>query len=77
MQTRQLGASGLRPTLLGMGGFHLIETPQKEATDILNSYLDRGGNYIETAAGCREKIGAAVAHRRQEFILADKGALNR
>jgi len=82
MQTRQLGRTDLHPTLLGMGGFHLIETPQKEATDILNSYLDRGGNYIETTADyddgvSEKKIGAAVAHWRQEFILADKGALNR
>ena len=61
MQTRQPGASGLRPTLLGMGGFHLIETPQQDATAILNAYLDRGGNYIETATGCRKKIGALAA----------------
>ena len=77
MQTRQLGKTDLHPTLLGMGGFHLIETPQKEATDILNSYLDRGGNYIETAADygdglSEKKIGAAISHRRADFILASK-----
>ncbi len=77
MQTRQLGATTLSPTLMGMGGFHLIETPQADVTEILNSYLDRGGNYIETAADygdglSEQKIGAAVSHRRNEFILASK-----
>ena len=82
MQTRQLGHTDLHPTLLGMGDFHLIETPQQDATAILNAYLDRSGNYIETAADyddglSEKKIGAAVAHWRQEFILAGKGAPNR
>ena len=77
MKTRQLGRTDLFPTLMGIGGFHLIETPQKEATEILSAYLDRGGNYIETAADygdglSEKKIGAAVSHRRQEFILASK-----
>ncbi len=77
MHTRQLGKTDLYPTLMGMGGFHFIETPQADVTRILNSYLDRGGNYIETAAdygdGISEtKIGAAISHRRQDFILASK-----
>lgn len=77
MQTRQLGTTDLHPTLLGMGGFHLVETPQADVTQLLNSYLDRGGNYIETAAdygdGLSErKVGHAISHRRDEFILASK-----
>ncbi len=77
MQTRQLGTTELYPTFLGMGGFHLVETPQADVTQLLNSYLDRGGNYIETAAdygdGLSErKVGNAISHRRDEFILASK-----
>jgi aryl-alcohol dehydrogenase-like predicted oxidoreductase len=62
---------------MGFGGFHLVEVPRKEAEYLLNTYLDRGGNYIETAAkygdGVSEKkIAEAVSDRRDEFILATK-----
>jgi predicted aldo/keto reductase-like oxidoreductase len=77
MQKRELGKTGLRPTIVGFGGFHLVEIPQEDATSLLNRYLDAGGNYIETAReygnGLSElKVGNAVAERRNEFILASK-----
>ena len=77
MQKRPLGRTSLESTLMGMGGFHFIETPQAQVSDILNTYLDWGGNYIETAADygdgvSEKKIGAAVSHRRDSFILASK-----
>ncbi|HUV06942.1 MAG TPA: aldo/keto reductase [Spirochaetia bacterium] len=77
MEKRDLGKTGLKTTIVGFGGFHLIEIPQSEATDLLNRYLDKGGNYIETARsygnGLSEiRIGRAIAHRREEFILASK-----
>jgi uncharacterized protein len=77
MQTRNFGKTGLKTTLLGFGGFHLLEIPVAEASYLLNRYLDAGGNYIETAAGYGDgesemKIGQSVSHRRGEFILATK-----
>jgi len=77
MQTRAFGKTGLKTSLLGFGGFHLLEIPLSEASYLLNRYLDAGGNYIETAASYGDgesemKIGKAVSHRRQEFILATK-----
>jgi len=77
MQKRALGKTGLELTLLGFGGFHLVEVSRREASWLLNTYLDRGGNYIETAAqygdGISErKIGEAVSHRRSEYVLATK-----
>ncbi len=77
MEKRQLGKTGLNLSLLGFGGFHLCEIPYSEADLLLNSYLDLGGNYIETApsygGGESEiKIGRAISHRRSEFILATK-----
>jgi len=77
MQRRALGRTGLELSLLGFGGFHLVEVTRGEASWLLNTYLDRGGNYIETAAqygdGISErKIGEAVSHRRSEFVLATK-----
>jgi aryl-alcohol dehydrogenase-like predicted oxidoreductase len=77
MDKRTLGNTGLQLSLIGYGGFHLIEVPRKEVSILLNTYLDRGGNYIETAAqygdGISErKIGEAVSRRRSEFVLATK-----
>jgi len=77
MEHRTLGKTGLSLSIIGMGGFHLVETEGREAERILNTYLDRGGNYIETAAEygdgiSEEKIGRSVSHRRSEFTLATK-----
>ncbi|UCF99124.1 MAG: aldo/keto reductase [Spirochaetaceae bacterium] len=77
MEKRVLGNTGLQLSVIGFGGFHLVEVPRKEVSLLLNTYLDRGGNYIETAAqygdGVSErKVGEAVSHRRSEFVLATK-----
>ena len=79
MQKRQFGKTGLESTLLGFGGFHLLEIEQKDAANLLNQYLDAGGNYIETAANYGEgeserKIGKSIAHRRDEYMLVSKVA---
>jgi len=77
LDKRPLGKTGLDLTLIGIGGFHLVETPMAQVDAILNRYLDCGGNYIETAADygaglSEQKIGRAVAGRRDAFILASK-----
>ncbi len=77
MEKRSLGKTGLSVSVLGFGGFHLVEIPTAEASRLLNGYLDRGGNYIETAAeygdGISEtRIGRSISRRRGEFILATK-----
>ncbi|MEN8906211.1 MAG: aldo/keto reductase [Clostridiales bacterium] len=77
MEKRNLGKTGLKVSLLGFGGFHLCEIPYQKAEKLLNEYLDRGGNYIETASSYGDgeseiKIGRAVSHRRNEFVLVTK-----
>lgn len=77
MQKRTLGHTGLEASILGIGGFHLVEISFEDAQAILNRYLDAGGNYIETAvqygAGeSEQKVGQVVAERRAECILATK-----
>lgn len=77
MEKRALGKTGLSVSVLGFGGFHLVEITTTEASRLLNAYLDRGGNYIETAAeygdGISEtRIGRSVSKRRGEFVLATK-----
>lgn len=77
MEKRKFGRTGLQTSLLGFGGFHLLEIPAKEAEFLVNTYLDEGGNYIETAASygdgeSERKIGRVIAKRRQECILVTK-----
>lgn len=77
MKKRAFGNTGLQTSILGFGGFHLLEIPVAEAKKLLNRYLDAGGNYIETAASygngeSERKIGLCVADRRNEYILATK-----
>lgn len=77
MEKRKFGLTGLETSVLGFGGFHLLEIPFKEADILLNTYLDSGGNYIETAASYGNgeselKVGRAVSARRNEYILATK-----
>jgi predicted aldo/keto reductase-like oxidoreductase len=56
-----------------------VEVPLRDTDRLLNGYLDRGGNYIETAEGygphvSEMKIGRSVSHRRSEFVLGTKTA---
>ncbi len=79
MEKRKLGSTGFSISLLGLGGFHLVELPEKEALRIVNLYLDQGGNYLETAesygsGNSEEKIGKVAKVRRNDFILATKSA---
>ncbi len=78
METRRLGRTELQVSRLGIG---LWEIGVADAVDpsqvdrVLNLALDHGINFLDTAAcyGVSEaRIGRAVAHRRQEFILATK-----
>jgi len=77
MEKRTLGGTGLSLSVLGFGGFHLVEIASVDAARLLGAYLDAGGNYIETAAGygdgnSESKIGTAVSGRRAQFVLATK-----
>ena len=77
MQRRILGRTGLEVSILGLGGFHLLEISTAGAQAILNRYLDAGGNYVETApeyghGESERKIGPVMAQRRDECVLATK-----
>ena len=77
MQRRTLGRTGLEVSILGFGGFHLLEISTASAHAILNRYLDAGGNYVETApeygyGQSERKIGPIMAERREACVLATK-----
>lgn len=74
---RPLGRTGVELTILGFGGFHLIHVSDEEADQLLNFYLDAGGNFIETAIAygrgdSERKIGRVMETRREECFLSTK-----
>jgi len=77
MKKRTFGSTGEELTLLGFGGFHLLEISDDDSDALLNRYLDKGGNYIETAAEygggeAERKIGRVMKSRRNECFLTTK-----
>lgn len=79
MEMHRLGRTELTVSRLGVGlaeiGYELTPDDVLQAGRVLNAALDMGVNFLDTAAcyGISEElIGATVAGRRQEFILATK-----
>ena len=79
MQQRTLGNTGIQVSRLGVGlaeiGFELTFAEIQEANQVLNTALDNGITFLDTAA-CydisEELIGRTIAHRRAEYVLASK-----
>ena len=74
---RHFGKTGEEVSILGLGGFHLLEISDAEAVALINRYLDEGGNYLETAAEygggeSERKIGLVMKQRRNECFLVTK-----
>ena len=79
MKTRPLGRTGHDVRLFSLGGQATLEQDGKTdvALNIINTALDLGVNYIDTAAaygaGISERyIGMVMASRRKEVFLASK-----
>ena len=79
METTTLGKTGLEVTRLGIGlseiGYILTRDDVEQAGRVLDSALDAGINFLDTAAcyGISEElVGKTVSHRRDEFLLATK-----
>ncbi len=79
MQYRELGKTGKKVSILGLGGEASVEdsnNPEK-AEQIINQALDGGVNYVDTApvygsGGSEQNIGRVMAYRREEVFLASK-----
>ena len=74
---RELGTTGEKLSILGFGGFHLLEISPEKAEKLLNFYLDAGGNFIETALAygngeSERKVGRVMKKRRDECFLSTK-----
>jgi predicted aldo/keto reductase-like oxidoreductase len=77
MKTRIMGRTGLEVSILGLGGFHMLEVGAAEVASITHAFLDAGGNYIESAAEygdgeSERKFGQVISTRRAECVLTTK-----
>ncbi len=79
MEYRQLGNSGVRVSVIGLGAnrFGSDKVPQAEVTRIIDTALDVGVNFVDTAnvynRGASEvTLGEALKGRRDRFVLATK-----
>ncbi len=87
MNFRRLGNTDIKLSPIGFGAFKIgrnqgikyptaYDLPDMDAVDrLLNGVLDLGINHIDTAPAyglSEERIGATIAHRRDEYILSSK-----
>ena len=75
MKTVRLGKTGLEVSRIGMGGIPLTRPSIDEAVEVIQRALDLGVNFIDTSPGYKdseERIGKAIAGRRDQVILATK-----
>lgn len=79
MEYRQMGYSGVRVSVVGLGAnrFGSPEVPQAEVNKIIDAALDSGINFIDTAnvyneGLSEETLGHALKGRMDKVVLATK-----
>jgi uncharacterized protein len=75
MKSVRLGKTGLQVSRVGFGGIPIQRLTEDEAVRVVRRCLDLGVTLLDTATGyttSEERIGKAIAGRRQELILATK-----
>ncbi len=79
MQYRQMGKSGVRVSVIGLGAnrFGYERMPQTEVNRVLDAAADLGINFLDSAdvytgGKSEETIGASLKGRRNRFVVATK-----
>ena len=75
MKTTRLGQTGLEVSRIGFGGIPIQRLTEAEAIRVVQRCLDLGVTFLDTATGyttSEERIGQAIAGRREQLILATK-----
>jgi aryl-alcohol dehydrogenase-like predicted oxidoreductase len=79
MQYRQLGKSGVRVSVIGLGTnrFGFERMPQDEVTRVIDGAQDLGINFLDSAdiyqgGRSEETIGVALQGKRNRFVVATK-----
>ena len=77
MQKVRLGKTELMVSAVGFGGIPIQRRTEEEAVEVVKRCLDLGISFIDTANGygnSEERIGRAIAGRREGLILATKSS---
>ena len=81
MQRARLGKTGLMVSRIAFGGIPIQRLSESDAVNVVRRCLDLGITFLDTANGyttSEERIGKAIAGRREGLILATKtGARDR
>jgi aryl-alcohol dehydrogenase-like predicted oxidoreductase len=75
MQYRELGRTGSRVSVIGMGGIVVSGMSQDEASRTVRSAIDRGVTYFDfspTYGNSEELLGPAIEGKRDKLFLACK-----
>lgn len=75
MKIVRLGRTGIEAPIIGFGGIPIQRLTEPEAVRVVQRCLDLGVTFIDTANGyttSEERIGKAIAGRRDQVILATK-----
>lgn len=72
-----LGKTGFTLSRLGLGGFHQVEISTDIVAQVVDAFMEAGGNYIETArsygnGASEEKLGRVLEGRRDKVVLSSK-----
>ena len=80
MEKVLLGKTGLEVSRLGIGLSEIGSSDEETSKEILNTALDNGINFLDTAAMYLDSesiVGKSVGHRRDEYFLATKAGTGR
>jgi len=77
MQTRELGRTGVRVSILGLGGYHLgLPKSEREAIRIVRTALDHGLNFLDNCwdyndGESEKRMGKALrdGYRERAFVM--------
>jgi len=75
MRTMTLGRTNIPVSAVGLGGIQFSKIPKREVAQVIGTAREEGINFLETAHGyfdSEEKIGAAIAKKREGLVLASK-----
>src|SRR5919109_1497892 len=75
MQYRELGRTGERLSVIGLGGIVVRDVPQEEANRLVASAVERGVTYFDVApsyGNAEERLGPALEPFRRGVFLACK-----
>jgi predicted aldo/keto reductase-like oxidoreductase len=76
MKTVRLGRTGLEVSRVGIGGIPITRPSDEDAIRVIQRALDLGVSFIDTSIAygvSEERIGRAIAGRREQVVLATKG----